>query len=67
VKLGEYSLGGKARTDRDGKIVQGPDHDPPAKDKLVPFGVLMLATGMLTLVFGRQECSDFWGDCLKVW
>lgn len=43
------------------------DHDPPAKEKLVPFGVLMLAGGMLTLVFGNRECSDFWGDALKTW
>ena len=27
----------------------------------------MLATGLLTLVFGRQECSDFWGEGLQVW
>lgn len=46
---------------------QALDHDPPAKDKLVPFGVLILGTGLLTLVFGKKECSDFWGDCLKTW
>jgi len=27
----------------------------------------MLATGMLTLIFGSHECSDFWGDCLRTW
>jgi hypothetical protein len=27
----------------------------------------MLATGLLTLVFGDCECSDFWGDALKTW
>ena len=27
----------------------------------------MLATGALTLVFGKHETSDFWGDCLRVW
>lgn len=59
--------GEKARTDRDGKIVKGLDHDPPAKRKLVPFGVLILKTGLLTLVFGNRECSDFWGDCMKTW
>ena len=46
---------------------QALDHDPPAKEKLVPFGVLMLATGWLTLIFGHAETSDFWGDCLKTW
>ena len=33
----------------------------------MPFGVLMLATGVLTLLFGTAETSDFWGDCLRVW
>ena len=48
-------------------MTKGWDHDPPAKEKLVPFGVLMLATGILTLLFGTAETSDFWGDCLRVW
>lgn len=34
---------------------------------MVPFGILMLATGALTLIFGKHETSDFWGDCLRVW
>jgi transposase len=33
----------------------------------VPFGVLMLLTGALTLVFGSSETSDFWADGLKLW
>jgi hypothetical protein len=48
-------------------VPQALDHDPPPKEKLVPFGVLMLATGLLTLIFGHAETSDFWGDCLKTW
>ncbi len=67
VSLGEYSLGGKTRTDSEGKVTQGWDHDPPAKEKLVPFGILILATGALTLLFGTHETSDFWGDCLRAW
>src|SRR5262245_7384232 len=59
--------GGKTRTDRGGKVEQGWDHDPPAKEKLVPFGVLVLLTGALTLVFGSGESSDFWVDALQVW
>lgn len=47
--------------------MKGWDHDPPAKEKLVPFGVLILATGLLTLFFGNAETSDFWGDCLRAW
>ena len=31
---------------------KGWDHDPPAKEKLTPFGILMVATGALLLVFG---------------
>ncbi len=30
---------------------KGWDHDPPAKEKLIPFGILMVATGALMLVF----------------
>jgi hypothetical protein len=33
----------------------------------VPFGVLVLLTGALTLVFGCGETSDFWVDALQVW
>jgi transposase len=33
----------------------------------VPFGVLVLLTGALTLVFGSGESSDFWVDALQVW
>ena len=60
-------MGGKSRTDSAGETPKGWDHDPPAKRKWVPFGVLVLATGALTLVFGPAETSDFWVDALKVW
>jgi hypothetical protein len=43
------------------------DHDPPAKTKLAPLGILALATGALTLIFGSHETSDFWGDGLHWW
>jgi transposase len=33
----------------------------------VPFGVLVLLTGALTLVFGNGGSSDFWVDALQVW
>jgi transposase len=59
--------GEKSRTDSAGKAEKGWDHDPPAKEKLVPFGVLVLLTGMLTLVFGSGETSDFWVDALQLW
>ncbi len=37
-------VGGKTRTSGDGEVAKGWDHDPPAKEKLVPFGILMVAT-----------------------
>ena len=48
-------------------MARGWDHDPPAQEKLVPFGVLILATAALTLLFGSGESSDFWGDSLRIW
>ena len=33
----------------------------------MPFGVLEVATGLLTLIFGTRECSDFRGDGLTLW
>ncbi|HEY7154326.1 MAG TPA: hypothetical protein VH575_10250 [Gemmataceae bacterium] len=33
----------------------------------MPFGVLVLLTNALTLVFGIGETSDFWVDALQVW
>jgi hypothetical protein len=40
---------------------------PPAKEKLVPFGILMLATGALMLLVGSAETSDAWVDALPMW
>jgi hypothetical protein len=33
----------------------------------VPLGILVLATGVLSLMFGHHETSDFWVDCLTHW
>jgi hypothetical protein len=60
-------VGGKTRTDSDGEVEKGWDHDPPAKEKLVPIGILMVASGALMLVFGARETSDAWVDALQVW
>jgi hypothetical protein len=60
-------VGGKTRSDAEGKVTTGWDHDPPAKEKLVPFGILMLATGALMLLFGSGETSDAWVDALQMW
>jgi hypothetical protein len=48
-------------------VPSGWDHDPPAKEKLVPFGILMVATGALALLFGWHETSDAWADALWAW
>ena len=60
-------MGGKTRTDATGEVPKGWDHDPPAKEKLVPFGILMVATGALMLLFGEHETSDAWADALQMW
>src|SRR5512135_857247 len=60
-------VGGKTRTDAAGEVTKGWDHDPPAKAKLVPFGILMVASGALMLLFGSRETSDAWVDALQSW
>jgi Rhodopirellula transposase DDE domain len=51
-----------------GQTEKGWDHDPPPVTKWTPFGVLMLATGALTLIFtSSRETSDFWADALRLW
>src|SRR4051794_11929879 len=61
------SAGGKTRTSADGEVAKGWDHDPPAKEKLTPFGILMVASGALMLIFGSRETSDAWADALMMW
>jgi len=48
-------------------VTKGWDHDPPAKAKLVPYGILTVATGALMLVFGAHDTSDAWVDALRMW
>ena len=48
-------------------MTKGWDHDPPAQAKLVPFGILMVASGALMLLFGSRETSDAWVDALQLW
>src|SRR5262245_34446207 len=61
------SGGGKTRTDSAGEVPKGWDHDPPAKSKLVPYGIRMVATGALMLVVGAHDTSDAWVDALRMW
>ena len=60
-------MGGKTRTAANGEVAKGWDHDPPAKEKLVPFGILMRVTGALMLLFGSHETSDAWVDAMQMW
>jgi hypothetical protein len=43
------------------------DHDPPAKEKLGPFGILTVATRALALLLGSHETSDAWVDAPRIW
>ena len=67
VGLGDYARGGKTRTAANGEVAKGWDHDPPAKVKLVPFGIMMRVTRALMLLFGSHETSDAWVDALQMW
>jgi hypothetical protein len=59
--------GGKTRTASEDETPKGWDHDPPPKRKWAPLGILVLATGALSLIFGSRETSDFWVDGLQHW
>ena len=48
-------------------MAKGWDHDPPAKRKWTPLGILMAVSGALVLLSGSKETSDFWVDGLKEW
>jgi transposase len=48
-------------------VPKGWDHDPPAKEKLTPFGILMVASGALMLAFAARDTSDAWVDALRPW
>jgi hypothetical protein len=60
-------VGGKTRTDSAGDVPKGWDHDPPAKRKLTPYGILMVASGALMLLSGSHDTSDAWVDALRMW
>jgi hypothetical protein len=65
VDLCDSSRGGTSRCK---KAVQASDHDMGLKDKLAPFGILNVMTGLLTILFGVSfETSDFIVDCLEHW
>lgn len=65
LKVGDFSRGGQSRCQSPAKAC---DHDMDAKEKLVPFGILDVVSGLLTIIFGTsRETSDFIADCLQQW
>ena len=44
------------------------DHDTQPKKKLVPYGILNVTAGLLSIFIGTSnETSDFIVDCLEQW
>lgn len=65
VVLGEFSRRGQARGL---EAVQALDHDLATKAKLIPVGILEVASGQLDLSFGTShKTSDLLADCLEAW
>jgi transposase len=65
LNVGEFSRGGQARGQ---KATEALDHDLRPQEKLVPFGILEVLGGLLTIIFGTsRETSDFIVDCLQQW
>lgn len=50
------------------KATRALDHDTGKKQKLVPFGILDVVSGLLTILLGTsRDTSDFIVDCLEQW
>jgi transposase len=65
VNVGEFSRGGQARGQ---EATEALDHDMHPEQKLVPFGILEVLSGLVTITFGTsRETSDFIADCLQQW
>ena len=65
VALGDYSRGGQARGL---EAVQALDHDLATKAKLVPVGILEVASGALDLTLASSaKTSDLLADTLEGW
>ena len=63
VNIGDYSRGGKTRSDN-----QAADHDMGCKEKYTPFGLVDEDGGPLDLAFGSSaKTSDFIVDSLYDW
>jgi hypothetical protein len=65
LKIGPFSRRGKSR----GRAAKkGVDHEVEPTAQLVPFGILVVVTGLLHIVFGQSiETTDFIVDALQLW
>jgi len=65
VNIGDFSRNGKSR----GKEAKkAGDHDMNPAAWLVPYGILNVLSGLLTIFFGTSyETSDFIADCIEEW
>jgi len=65
VNIGPFSRNGKSR---DLESRKAADHDMNPEAKLVPYGILDVMGGLLTIIFGTScETSDFIVDCIENW
>ncbi len=65
VNISEFSRDGKSR-DREAK--KASDHDMNPEGKLVPYGILNVLSGLLTIFLGTSyETSGFIVDCIEPW
>jgi len=65
VKIGAFARGGMARG---AQTVAAMDHDMHPDALLAPAGILEVASGQLTRIFGTsRDTSDFVADCLEQW
>lgn len=66
VKIGEYCRGGQTRH---AEVPSAWDHDTIMPGiKLIPFGILDVLGGLLTIIFGdSSQTSDFIVDALLLW
>jgi transposase len=63
VSIGPFSRKGKSRQPE-----AACDHDLHPTAVLVPFGILEVSAGLLTMIFGTsRETSDFIADGLELW
>ncbi len=65
VEVGDFSREGRGRG---AEAVAALDHEMMTKQRVVPFGILEVASGALDVTMGTSaKTSDFVVDCLEAW